>query len=79
MIKLVLTLAGIERFDHGVTLRVRHISGDLPAQRAVTEGLQPCFKRIKHLRLAQTGELLAEALQVTKGVVINDADEAIQL
>ena len=49
------------------------------AQRAVTHWLEPSLECAEHLLLIEIGELLPEALQITEGVVIDEAHQAEQL
>ena len=60
-------------------LGVGDVGSDLPAQRAVADGLQPRLQRLEDLLLVQIGELLAEALQVAEGVLVDEADQAEEL
>ena len=42
----------------------------------MADRLEPRLERLKHLLLAEIGELLAETLEVAEGVLVDEADEA---
>ena len=76
VIELVLALVRIERLDHGMAFRERHVLRDLATQGAVANRFEPCLERIENLLLAEIGELIAETAEIAEGVIVDDADEA---
>ena len=39
----------------------------------MANGFKPCFQGLENLLLAEIGELLPEALEVAKGMLVNEA------
>ena len=52
--------------------------GDLPPEGPVANGFEACLESLENLLLTEAGKLFAETFQITEGVVVNKADQAIK-
>ena len=79
MIEAVITLFGGEVLNHRQPLREGNVARHLAAQRAMADWLQPGLERLEDLLLAEIRKLLAKALEITEGVLVDEAHEAEEL
>jgi hypothetical protein len=73
VIEAVFTLFRRKRLHQGMTTGVGHVSRDLSPQGAMANGLEPSLEGIEDLFVVEVGKLLAKALEVTEGVLIDKA------
>jgi hypothetical protein len=74
----VFILCGIKLLGDGYAIRIFDIFQDLAAQRPLADGLQSAFEVIKIVFAGKSRKLVLETLQVTEGIIINDAHKAIE-
>lgn len=67
-----------EFFHERESFSERDVSGHLTAQRAMADRFETVLERLKNLLLIQIGELLAEALEIAEGVLVDEANESEQ-
>jgi len=67
-----------EWLHDGEALGIADIRQHLPTESALADGLQARLKHLEHPGVMQIGELLAEALEVTKGALVDKTDQSVQ-
>ncbi len=79
MVEPVFGIFRSELLHQGQALGVGNVGRDLASQRTVADGLEAGFEHLESLLLFQVGELLAEALEVAEGMLVDEAHQAEQL
>ena len=72
-------LAGNELLQQWNTVGVANVLLDLSAQRSLADRLESLFELGEYLLVGEAGILGAKALQVAKGVFIDETDQPIEL